>query len=319
MYLRKPAIGLTVTACVLVVTGAPALAFFQNPTWTRPSNTGQAAGDLTTYQEWVPGGGATGTYANVFGPNIPDNDVNPNGSADAFDKNTSSGAFRSSSGNIYSFTGVIQPVITVPSYDLAGGYMTHVLVQTTSWGGQIQTTEPNAITYNGFDATQLTGFYYEETSSFEIPTEFGESFFETHLWRFTVPGSPEAFELGFAWSASPSTSFGQASVDTLTEFFPDANGDNTVDVFDFDALAMNFGAPGGLAAGDFNADGNVDAVDYGILDDHFGSALVAPVVSGVASVPEPASLALLGWGGLMLVRRGRRRAKVSMKSTRRGG
>jgi hypothetical protein len=74
----------------------------------------------------------------------------------------------------------------------------------------------------------------------------------------------------------------------------DVNRDNIVDSQDFGLLKDNFGQAGGWGEGDLNNDGLVDSQDFGILKDDFGS-----------SVPEPATLAVLA-GGLLLIRRRRK-------------
>jgi len=70
-------------------------------------------------------------------------------------------------------------------------------------------------------------------------------------------------------------------------------------------LAANFGSNGQtLATGDITGDGLVNGQDLAILAANFGAGAAALPGQGSA-VPEPTSLALLGLGGLALLRRRR--------------
>ena len=94
---------------------------------------------------------------------------------------------------------------------------------------------------------------------------------------------------------------------TVTIVNPSANFDEDTDVdgADFLTWQRGFGADGGLAEGDANSSGFVDAADLVVWEDQYG--LPVATLSGLASVPEPQSLSLLICGMLAISRvRGRR-------------
>ncbi len=101
-------------------------------------------------------------------------------------------------------------------------------------------------------------------------------------------------------------------VDLDTRLPGDANGDGTVSILDFAILRANFGNSDMVTfeLGDFNEDGVVSILDFAILRANFGtsatSAQLASIDAWYASVvPEPTSLAIIGLGGLTLLRRRR--------------
>jgi hypothetical protein len=79
----------------------------------------------------------------------------------------------------------------------------------------------------------------------------------------------------------------------------DSNLDKTVDVIDLGFLATNYGTSGkAWQTGDYNGDGVVDVVDLGLLATNYGAG-----VSAADLVPEPATMALIGLGMALVVRR----------------
>ena len=70
----------------------------------------------------------------------------------------------------------------------------------------------------------------------------------------------------------------------------DANLDHVVDALDYVVVSNNYGTGSTWIEGDVNGDGAVNALDYVVISNNYG-----------AHAPEPATLAMLGLGGLGLV------------------
>jgi cytoskeletal protein CcmA (bactofilin family) len=92
----------------------------------------------------------------------------------------------------------------------------------------------------------------------------------------------------------------------------DANGDSKVDEEDLVLLNAQWGDRGavGTLSCDFDGDGDVDVDDFQILNAEWGydgTGGGAPVMPG-SETPEPATVSLLAIGGLLILRRRRRKA-----------
>ncbi|NLE37190.1 MAG: hypothetical protein GX621_04115 [Pirellulaceae bacterium] len=80
-------------------------------------------------------------------------------------------------------------------------------------------------------------------------------------------------------------------VDVPPDIPGDATGDRVVDDADAEALAANWGKPGGWAQGDFNNDGVINALDAAILAAHWRHGVGGETTE--LAVPEPSLLMLL--------------------------
>jgi autotransporter-associated beta strand protein len=104
---------------------------------------------------------------------------------------------------------------------------------------------------------------------------------------------------------------GTSKVVVRPDLFGDANGDNTVNALDFNALASNFGTGQFWQQGDFTYDGVVNTSDFNLLAQYFNQVTpslepsLTPALGTL--VPEPGSVGLLSVVGLAHSRRRRRK------------
>ncbi len=96
-------------------------------------------------------------------------------------------------------------------------------------------------------------------------------------------------------------------------YIGDTNMDGQVSAQDYTAVDANIGTSVDVGIswfyGDTNFDGSIDATDYTGIDASLGLGQGNPLaVNGLAAVPEPASLSVLGLGALGLLGRRRRKA-----------
>jgi endonuclease/exonuclease/phosphatase family metal-dependent hydrolase len=92
--------------------------------------------------------------------------------------------------------------------------------------------------------------------------------------------------------------------------FPDPgdyNADGSVDALDYEVWSEAFGTSNAVADG--NLDGTVDAADYTVWRDHSGNGVSATALAPTGSVPEPTSSWLFAFGAGCVVARCRVRQK----------
>jgi hypothetical protein len=148
--------------------------------------------------------------------------------------------------------------------------------------------------------------------------------------NLTTLGVASASDVLGIGSSGTATWSGQTvhGTDTLVMYTwgGDANMDGKINIDDYGLIDSHVGQSGtafGWHNGDFNYDGKINIDDYGIIDANIG-AQGAPIptsatapelggltqIVGVTSVPEPASLGLLGFVGAAPMLRRRSRANL---------
>lgn len=160
-----------------------------------PAFRGQAD---TTYQAWD-------VFTSLAGPNAPDVAlVNPNGVPNV--REFTGAGFIPASGNLYVQAEIGDFEVTVPDYNLGGGFATNVVVQFRTQGSPL---DLDSILWNGvaWDDSELL---------LEVPLGGFGGFLQE--WKFewdNVPGSPAENVLTFL-ASDVSLSLDVLSVDTQT-------------------------------------------------------------------------------------------------------
>jgi hypothetical protein len=217
---------LAVPILVVITLVAPAQshAGALNPNFSVPSFYGATN---TTYQEWYHNFTLTGTSP-------PAASSNSYGTANFTDPTyPGDGAFvitqqSNGSGDVYSFSGVIQPQIVVPSAGLGSGYTTTIVFQFETYG-QENPTLPSTVgqalvspdlTLTGSNGTSITSASVElEASTSSQFGGFGTAYTNDYIAKWTVAGSASSYTIDYNSDAT-STAFTAARVDTLTMLTP---------------------------------------------------------------------------------------------------
>ena len=88
----------------------------------------------------------------------------------------------------------------------------------------------------------------------------------------------------------------------------DASGDGKVDITDLNLFKAQFGLTSGDNSCDFDGNGRVDLDDFAILRANWGEGVTSPdPTPDFSEVPEPATMTMLMIGGLVALRRRRRK------------
>lgn len=106
-------------------------------------------------------------------------------------------------------------------------------------------------------------------------------------YRATLSGGGVFNSAGYAMDGDGN---GTSEGDHVFDFFflhGDADANRKVDTRDFNLLAGSFGSTGSFSEGNFNYDGVVDSIDFGILLSQYGKSLPAP--AGSLSITAPAA------------------------------
>ena len=150
----------------------------------------------------------------------------------------------------------------------------------------------------------------------------------TGIISSTAASGSGSYGVGYCHGNVPSVAgLSSGQIEIAYALYGDTNLDGTVNSVDFGVLASNFGksVSGGWQMGDFTYGGNVNSIDFGLLAENFGKnasgasialssgdwaaldAFAAANGISISSVPNPASIGVIGIFGLRTLARRRRR------------
>ncbi|HVU89139.1 MAG TPA: PEP-CTERM sorting domain-containing protein [Pirellulales bacterium] len=191
------------------------------PAWGRPANNAAASAAATTYQEWnaLASAGVPTSASPQTAPTL----VNPNagGSTQPVfydDGYPADGAFPAGT-DIYSFSGVLNPVVTIPGYDISGNQL-KVQVEVQSFGSLIDAsdltasyTDPLGNAHSILVSTLPSFVSFEAYNDGGSNNGFGTAYTVDNLWLFTLPQDTANLTLSWGWGVT-SAAIQAVSVDT---------------------------------------------------------------------------------------------------------
>ena len=261
-------------------------------------------GQLDDFQD----GSTMGWSEGASTPNEPANaSGGPDGAADLYVRNVSSGGFGGAGSKQVMFNGAQW----AGDYNAAG--VTRVAGRAANFGAtplHLRVAFSNG--FNRFSSTRAVDLpadgawhpFHIDISAADVTTISG-----------AVPAAEalsNVTELRLLSSASPSYTgdvvAATLGIDDLRAMRPegDANFDGRVDATDLRLVRSNLGTSGGghtWQQGDFNFDGRVNARDMALLRRNYGLGVVPP--TGISVLPEPSSCLLIAIPLLALLRRNR--------------
>jgi formylglycine-generating enzyme required for sulfatase activity len=198
----------------------------------------------------------------------------------------------------------------------AGTYWVYPTQSNTAPGNTLPDTGNNANIYANFTYADPTNYLTPVGDFSASPGPFGtyDMGGDINQWTEGVQGSSRVIrggwcELGAAGTdsssqdlATPTASQENYGAFRVASFLEpgDANGDGRVDINDLTILLTNYGLTGTTwIQGEFTGDGTVDVNDLTIVLANFGYGVTA--AGGLAAVPEPSGLVLIGLGVVSLV------------------
>lgn len=247
-------------------------------------------------------GGAHSTYAewDTFGytPNamFPSPNIVPDVGFSGFAEPTQSVVnelttygFYTSTKNIYSFSVALEFTATLPAPVSAGSGSTYFVAQVGTTGTEVDMASMLLSFDGGGQKLAPSGMIETKRVGSTGEQALGGDEVSTLFWWDSFAGQPQLFELEFK-AIEASMSLANLALDSFVLAAPsiagDFDGNGYVDAADYALWKQHFGTSNSVADG--NGDGVVNLADYSVWRDNLGAG-TPPTLGGLTStsVPEP--------------------------------